>query len=939
MAVSTILTGTTQSITATNGSANITTASTSGWVVGATVQGTGWAAGTKIVSFVANTSAVFSNNFTGTTGAASIIVSSNTGTLTVTLAASGDTASPQTLITNGFGLLRGNKTMEVFGFCKIILQIATGATWDDTEWVYELGAGSSLRFNESYGCGTWRSGYILNGSTYIKAKGATINYNNFDGSTGAGGRGICFQSGAPPGFVAGTTQPTFQWNDMGWYEAGGSNAAAILGTAYTTFNSGRIIFDYANDGSGANAGFTGSYGTIESLLLYRCIGGVSTGSIDTTKVTSIGKFEYFSLPATGTEIRMAFPNNVPFYGFAPLTYQIPATNTFVCMNTTSNEILVDYTFPTGLDVISNTKNYSNNVRTYRRTVSFTIKDGSGNALTNTTLYIKSGLNSLVNAVQSGDFNSPVNVAVLTFFKPNNVYVMCNSFVDTRQQTAQVRKYGYQQQSTTYNIQDAAYSQPFFMLTDSSVAGISEATAGALTNVNIAWENKVVTVTANATYDQINARIAYELAQTTGSTYADPRTITGANLSLASGWSIIVMPGITLTNGSNITYVYSDTFKALSLATAPYLFDGSGVLQSTGLLLSTGILNVQGTYTGTSQITAVYANTTGTSIVLELNTPSNGYSVCLYQGTTTKYFNSSLSTGSYYVYLSPSEAGTYTLAAENYGQKRTQDTLVLNGGNVWYNITDIQDVGITETTKATVAAYATIDNHDEFYDYTALKRLEETYIKLGQIATRNGSTVDISAPYSIKINQSASSVYNLATDIFTIKTTSYANGTKYDNMTLVPPATLTVTTNEVITANFEDANGDSSLTTLGGDGNFELWQITTSTPTDDYATGTLLATIGNEKFRFVGVTGYDIVGRDTNSGVRRRTSMSKGVYTQSFYVGEQIQLAQAPTVDLIYTNVQAMTVDIEAIKGTGFTKDVNSLINISDDVKTNISLSA
>ena len=44
------------------------------------------------------------------------------------------------------------------------------------------------------------------------------------------------------------------------------------------------------------------------------------------------------------------------------------------------------------------------------------------------------------------------------------------------------------------------------------------------------------------------------------------------------------------------------------------------------------------------------------------------------------------------------------------------------------------------------------------------------------------------------------------------------------------------------------------------------------------------------YRFIGISGFDIVGRDVSSGVRRRSSMLKGTYTQAFYVGDQIQLA-------------------------------------------------
>jgi len=123
------------------------------------------------------------------------------------------------------------------------------------------------------------------------------------------------------------------------------------------------------------------------------------------------------------------------------------------------------------------------------------------------------------------------------------------------------------------------------------------------------------------------------------------------------------------------------------------------------------------------------------------------------------------------------------------------------------------------------------------------------------------------------------------------------------MKATPPKTITPTDTEIINVLIEDANGDSQLSILGGDNDtYELWKVTTSTATDDYATGTLLTILpdNTQPFRFIGISGYDIVGRDTSSGVRRRSSMLKGTYEQAFYVGNQIQLAtDAP--QLIDTN--------------------------------------
>jgi hypothetical protein len=147
------------------------------------------------------------------------------------------------------------------------------------------------------------------------------------------------------------------------------------------------------------------------------------------------------------------------------------------------------------------------------------------------------------------------------------------------------------------------------------------------------------------------------------------------------------------------------------------------------------------------------------------------------------------------------------------------------------------------------------------------------------------------------------------------------------------------TNEVITIAVEDAAGDSSVDILGGDGEFELWKVTTATPTNDYETGTLLATVGNGRYRFIGVAGFDIVGVDTNSNIRRRSSMAKGIYQQAFYVGEQIQLAQAPQVIENGIKLDILQVEIAAIKGAGFQSASNSLVKITEAVSATATANA
>jgi hypothetical protein len=207
-----------------------------------------------------------------------------------------------------------------------------------------------------------------------------------------------------------------------------------------------------------------------------------------------------------------------------------------------------------------------------------------------------------------------------------------------------------------------------------------------------------------------------------------------------------------------------------------------------------------------------------------------------------------------------------------------------------------------------------------------------------MATRAGTAIEL-GNFSVLVKQDAAAVYSVSGTTITIKSNILEGDGKFNTMIAIPPATVEADTNEILTINIEDANGDSSVEILGGDGNFELWKVTEATATADYETGTLLDTVSNGIYRFIGVAGFDIVGVDTNSNIRRRSSMAKGIYTQAFYVGDQIQLAQSPQVIENGVKLDLLQLDIEAIKGTGFVKNTHSLTNIKKKAALAAALSA
>jgi hypothetical protein len=666
MALSLTITGTSQNITATNGSPNITFASgvATNWVVGATIQGTGWATGTKILSITGtpatSTAAVLSNNFTGTTGTTAVIASSNNATAIFQLGASGDTATPQNIINLGLGAMPtgSTKTIQIFGRTYIEFRFVQGSTYDDTEWTYYLGLYSYMRVNETY-TGTWRSGFILQGSTYIKAKGATIYYQQ--ARAVQGGTSIGTNSGAPAGFP--TNKLKLHWNDIAWIANGGTNYAMSPSLFYGEwYQCGDIIMDYWADG-GANASFAGSYGSIEKLSMYKVIGGINQG-FDATQITPIGKLEWFCISngdTTGNnpDIKLGTPNNLPVSGIAPIFYQTNTSLTFIGVNSNASEIWDDYTLPTNYPILTNSRNYSAGNRTYRRTVNFDIKDSNNTALTGVTVYIKSGVNELYNAVVSGsNFNQKLRRAWVDWTARSPVsgsYIAPLQTIDNGSHVAQFRKYGMVQQTIPYSIVNAAYSQPVYEIYDSSLTSISEATATAVTTAGINWATKTITPTSNLSYDEINARLSYELALTANSAQADPRTISGSKLSLASGWTLVVNPGITINVGTAIKEWFTPT------------------------------ITNNGTIVGT------YADSTGTFAKLLVNGLANGMVAKLLTGSIV--LSSTTATGSsvYLGYFIPT--GGSSISATLYVEKATGQA---NGYNLYTNTLVLGDTGATTT---------------------------------------------------------------------------------------------------------------------------------------------------------------------------------------------------------------------------------------------------
>jgi hypothetical protein len=874
MAFVATLTGTARNVTATLGSPNVIVTNTAGFVVGATVVGMAWPAGTKIVSFVTNTSAVFSTNYPSASGTGTCIFSSVYGsTLTIQATASGDAPTWQNVFNAGFGLLQGSRSLFHPGALTIVFgSIVAGARFDHQDWTVEIGTGGRMLFDSGLLAGEQRGGYFQAGALLIKCDGPTFVFNNWNNAT-PGGSSLFQNTG---GLL--TQGGLFRMHNPRFVARTGNNMCPAFVSVRDNMLVENIIMDYEGD-AGPNASIGCGYGTILNPKIIKANSGITRSN--TTSSGTISGLYYLGLFTDNPSAKFSIPDGSIMDGYTP---QITSSQNFGGFQANSTETYSNIDLSSAGFGLSNIParylrfGGPNEIR-FPRTVSFEFNDSTGENLTDVTLYIRSGATSLINEVQAGDY-SALSQGIVLNWTGTGGYRVANTTINTISQVAQVRKYGFIQQSTSYSINLAPYSQPFFMLPEDALNGISEATAAAITTAGINWTTKTITPTTNLTYDQINARIAWELAQTTNSAQADPRTILGDKVSLATGWSLIINNGIVITTGVNITQWFTPTIT----------LNGTGIIQ------------------------AIYQDSTGTSTVLEISGFDAGSAVYVEDNTFAQKFYSASATGTVTVYIPPTATGSWYYAVEKYGNQRQSDFFTFSGGLKTIVVKALPDIAITQATVGTVAAYTELNIPDKIYDYVAYLRLSVPHISYGQIVSKDGTALNL-VDADLLVNQSFASVAEFDYDnkLLTIKSTSLETGVTFNLIKTAPPATIEANTNEVISVNLEDANGDSSVTIQGGSGNFTLWKITNATPEDDYDTGTNLGNVGNVIYRFLSNNTHKIVIRDNTTGFRQVVTMAKGNYIKGLFFGDQVQLAQSAEVTEINNKVDVVLVDLDAIE--------------------------
>ena len=414
----------------------------------------------------------------------------------------------------------------------------------------------------------------------------------------------------------------------------------------------------------------------------------------------------------------------------------------------------------------------------------------------------------------------------------------------------------------------------------------------------------------------------------------------------TGITVSYSNGVTTVNFASGTYNLDQIYKAIIdfHFTTANLESGTilPVTQNTGALTfgNALTLNLNSTHTinagekvtsinttqnisfnGSGQATAtfIYTNSLGTSTIWEFGSVAEpvlaGTSLAIYDNAgNTKYYNAVTTDGVYRYYIPPQATGaTYTYAIEKYGTKRESGTFPSNaGGILGYAPSYGEDVGITETNLATVQAYTTITNSEQFFDYTAVYRLSEPGIKRGNIVNRDGTNINITG-FNHVIKNDATSIYSITGDTITTKGASYEGTAKYEKEVTDFSHTIEADTTEIITILIEDANGDSSAFLQGTANDLvEVWKIPNSTLPKDFETGVLLDTgIGNGAYRFLSEDGFQLVFNNTDLGiVFRYCSMSKGDYRLGWYIYNEATGGLTDEQSLLLNNIYDKEVIIQ-----------------------------
>jgi hypothetical protein len=185
------------------------------------------------------------------------------------------------------------------------------------------------------------------------------------------------------------------------------------------------------------------------------------------------------------------------------------------------------------------------------------------------------------------------------------------------------------------------------------------------------------------------------------------------------------------------------------------------------------------------------------------------SIYIKTDTGTKYLYDDGLSGSTTVYIPPGATGTWQGYAERYGYKRQEVTFTpASGGDIPFNPIWVEDVSLSATPVATVAAYTDLGTAQKVNDYEAYWRTTEAGITYTDTLSRNGETIDWT-PYDVEIDPLAAVPYSITGNKVTVK------ALKLTANTVTTTGVVSYVNGGSIDGVVTDINGVTSQTTITG----------------------------------------------------------------------------------------------------------------------------
>ena len=352
-----------------------------------------------------------------------------------------------------------------------------------------------------------------------------------------------------------------------------------------------------------------------------------------------------------------------------------------------------------------------------------VSDGSGNAsFTNVTT----------------GYGAPINTGTPT--------AITQYFSATDVTTQYIKMYGYLPFTNSVTLRGIGGTSSGAAMSADVGNTLSAAAALTLLGTNFSVSSTgvgTITITASSTFDQVYDAISAWNTQNVQAQVTFPTKstspITWSGTALSTAMNIIVNTGVVLSPGTK--------FKTLT---------------------TTGTL----TLTGTLGVGAVVTSPAGTNGWITVQGQTSGSSLLALDTTSTQQFNGTV-TASQSLYVPAGVTGSWTGTVALYGkQDVTWTQLVTSGGLFTVNVVQIPDANITQPTVATVAAYTSLNDPQQLYDYIAYYKTTTAGILYPRLATKSAAQLVLGSANVVE-DASAGSVFTWVngTSTMTFKSSS------------------------------------------------------------------------------------------------------------------------------------------------------------------------